>query len=385
MSLNDLVKVNISASSATPSKPGFGTILIAAQKVPATMIARTRLFGSLEEMVTAGFVVSDPAYLCAQKQKAQDPAVERFLVGKRLNKVTQTIELKCLSAVQGDVYAITIGATDITYTVLADATTTTVATAIEELVEAVTGIASTSSGDTITAVTSTAGDLINYKNWSNNFALKDVTADAGGASGLAADLAAIKAATNTDWYGLALDSNSKAEIAVAALFTETEKKLFVPNTSDTGCGDPAVTDDAMSATKTSGYARTGVLWSKKELLSYSGAAWMAKQFAGARPGSDTWAFKTLAAVTVDVLTAGERAAILAKKGNFYSEVSGISVTERGTSGAGEFLDITRFIDWLRAELQFLVFSMFVNNSKIPFTDLGIDAIVATIGGGLESG
>jgi hypothetical protein len=378
MSLDDLVKMNISASTATPSEPGFGTILIAAQKVPATFTARTRLFGSLTEMTDAGFNVADPAYKCAQKVKAQNPSVTGWKVGKRANKGTQTVKLKCLSAVEGDVYLITIGGEAITYTVGAAETTTTVATALELLTEAVAGIASTSTTDTVTCV-SDVGELVDYKDWSTNIQLTDTTVD----PGLAADLAAIKAFDN-DWYGLALDSNSEAEINVAALFAETEKKVFVPNTSDYGCEDVGTTTDVMSDIKAAAYARTGVLYSRSQLLSYSGAAWMAKQFTQ-KPGSDTWKFKTLASVTVDTLSEAARVAILGKNGNIYTATSSVNITEDGKSGAGEWLDAVRFVDWQRARLQFLLFTAFVNNGKIPFTDPGLDLIGSIIDGGLDEG
>jgi hypothetical protein len=378
--LDDLVKINISASTATPTKPGFGTILIAAQKLPAGFTMRTRSFASLTEMTDFGFAVTDPAYLCAQKMKAQNPSITSWKVGKRANKTVQTLKLKCKSNVQGDVYTVTINGTPITYTVLAAATTTTVATAIELLIEAVTGVDSTSATDTITfTVTAGAGELIDVKGWSTNFEFTDASAD----PGLAADLAAIKAFDN-NWYGLALDSASEAEVNVAALFVETEKKLFVPNSSDFGCEDVANVTDVMSDIKGAAYARTGVLYSRSQLLSYSGPAWMAKQFTQ-NPGSDTWMFKTLAAVTVDVLNDAGRAAILGKNGNCYTATSGINMTEQGKSGAGEYLDITRFVDWLRAEIQFRVFSALVNNSKIPYTDEGIDLISSIISGALKFG
>lgn len=376
--LDDLVKINISASTATPTKPGFGTILIAAQTVPAGFTMRTRSFASLTEMTDFGFLVTNPAYLCAQKMKAQNPAITSFKIGKRANKCTQTLKLKCKSAVQGDTYTVTIGTLSITYTVLAAATTTTVATAIAALIIGWGTV--TTSTDTITITqTAASGTLIDVKAWSTNFEFTDTTPD----PGLAADLAAIKAFDN-NWYGLALDSNSEAEVNVAALFVETEKKLFVPNSSDFGCEDVAVVTDVMSDIKGAAYARTGVLYSRSQLLSYSGAAWMAKQFTQ-NPGSDTWMFKTLAAITVDVLNDAGRAAILGKNGNCYTATSGINMTEQGKSGAGEYFDITRFVDWLRAEIQFRVFSALVNNSKIPYTDEGVDLISSIIAGALKFG
>lgn len=381
MSLDDLVTINISAATTTPTKPGFGTILIAAQKVPAAFTMRTRLFASLTEMTDFGFLVTDPAYLCAQKMKAQNPAITNFKVGKRALPCTQSVKLKCTSAVAGDAYSITVNATTINRTVPGSSTAIAEATAIAALIGAVTGVTASSGGtDTITVTaTAGAGVLNDFSAWSTNFQLTDNTAD----PGLATDLAAILT-FDKDWYGLALDSNSKAEIAAGALFTETNKKIFVPNSSDYGCEDAASTTDAMYATKAAAYSRTGVLYSRSQLLSYSGAAWTAKQFTQT-PGSDTWKFKTLATVTVDTISGGARANILAKNGNCYTATSGVNITEEGWSGAGEYLDIVRFVDWQRAEIQFRVFSALVNNGKIAYTDAGVDLIGSIVDGALSTG
>lgn len=382
MSLDDLVTINISASTNTPSKPGFGTILIAAQKVPVAFTNRVRTFGSVKEMIDFGFAVDDPAVLCATKIKAQNPTVTNFKVGKRLHKLTQTIELTCLDATEGHTYALNVAGHDIAYTVLAAATTTTVATAIAALIDALSEVAATSSTNKIT-ITTTAGELFNVKGWSSNLQLRDKTTDPGGSNGLNDDLTAIYA-EDREWYGLALDSQSPAETAIAALFVEANKKIFSPNTSDYDCEDSVSTTDIMYVLKAAAYARTGCLYSRAELLSYSGPAWMGKQFV-AKPGSDTWAYKTLATVTVDTLTAGARTAILNKNGNVYESVSSINITEFGKSSAGEWFDITRFIDWLAAEAQFRVFNTLANNAKVAYTDDGVDLLLSQIDGALEAG
>jgi len=378
--LDDLVSVSITSSSVTPSKPGFGTILIAAQKVPVGFTNRVRKFGSLKEMTDFGFLTSDPAYLCAQKIKAQNPSLNSWKVGKRLNKTTQSVTLKCLSAVEGDVYTATINGTTITRTVPAASTANNEATAIEALIEAISGIDSSVSTDTITVTaTAGAGTLFDVKDLSTNFEFKNTSAD----PGLAADLAAISAEDN-DWYGLALDSASAAEIAVATVFVESEKKFFAWNTSDTKCGDANSTTDIFYTQKALAYARSGGLFSKSQLMSYSGAAWTAKEFVE-NPGSATMHLKTLAGVQVDTLTAAEASAVKAKNGSVYVSVSDINVTMGGKTASGEWFDVTRFIDWLKAELQFRVFTLLVNNKKVPYTDLGVDAVIAVINGGLDLG
>lgn len=386
MSLDDLVQISISASSVTPTQEGFGTILIAAQKCPVTMTQRTQLFASLTEMVDAGFSTSHPAYKAASRMKAQNPSITSWKVGRRANNLTQTLRLTCTSAVAGDVYSLKVNGTAVTYTVPSSGSPTTsdVATALESLIEAVSGVDSTASTNNITiTATGGAGDLNNISEWSTNLQLTDLTTDPGSTTGLAADLAAILA-YDKDWYGLVLDSNSEAEINIAAAFVETNKKLFVPNTSDYGCEDAGTTTDVMSDVQDAAYARTGVLYSRSELLSYSGAAWMAKQFTQ-DPGSDTWKFKTLAGITVDTLSAAARAAILGKNGNLYTATSSVNITEEGKSGSGEWLDVTRFVDWLRARMQFLVFSALVNAKKVAYTDAGVDLIASLIDQALDEG
>ncbi len=378
--LDDLVTVSITASSATPSKPGFGTILIAAQKVPIAFTARTRKFSSLKEMTDYGFAVTDPAYLAASKIKSQNPSLNSWKVGRRALPTTQSLTLKCLSAVEGDVYSGEIAGQSFTYTVLAAATTTTVATAIELLIEALTGVNSSSATDTITVTAAGgAGTLLNVKNLTTNFEFADASAD----PGIATDLAAIEAFDN-DWYGLVLDSQSKTEIAAATAWVESAKKFYCWNNSDTKNADSGSTTDIFYTQKAFAYARSGGLHSKSELLSYSGAAWTAKEFVE-NPGAATMHLKTLAGVQVDNLTAAEASAVKAKNGSVYVTVSGLNVTMGGKTASGEWFDVTRFVDWLKAEIQFRVFTLFVNNKKIPYTDLGIDAVTATIDSALDFG
>lgn len=344
-----------------------------------------KTYGSLKEYTDDGGATTDPAYLAMTALLSQNPRPKNVKVGKRGNKPTQTVTLKCLTAVTGAVYSIDIGLpggnmTTVTYTVPGSSTTTTVATAIEVLIEAVTGIDSTSSTDTITVTaTAGAGQLFDCRNWTRNFKLTNTTTD----PGIAADLALVTAA-DRDWYGLVLDSNSKAEIEATAAYVEANKKLFPCPSSDSACYDSTSTTDVMAELKALSYARTGVMFSGSKLLSYSGAAWLGSRLP-ADPGSDTWAFKKLVGVPADILTAGEHNAIINKAGNTYETVAGLPITFEGTSAAHEYFDVTRFIDWLQAEIQIRIFGVMANAAKIPFTDQGAAVIQSIIDGTLKDG
>lgn len=380
MALEDIVNVSITAATASPSRPGFGLPLIMASKVPAAFTDRVRLYGSLAEMTSAGFATSDPAYRAATKIFSQNPRVNRVKVGRRASKPVQTLELTVLNATEGAVYKFTVNSTAITYTVLASATTTTVATAIAALINAVTDVDATSDAAVITvtkASAAPAGTLTNILELDPKLSLFDATADPGIADDLAACLD-----EDADWYGLVLDSNSEAEVKAAAAWVEANRKLFCANTSDSGVLDADEDTDVASDLKAASYARTALLYSGKELLSYSAAAWMGDRFPY-DPGAATWKFKTLAAVTVDSLTAGQRAAALEKNCNVYTVIAGIPMTEEGVTSSGEFIDVTRDVDWLEAEIKVRVFQRLVNSQKVPYTDTGIDLLVAILKGTLQ--
>jgi hypothetical protein len=96
------------------------------------------------------------------------------------------------------------------------------------------------------------------------------------------------------------------------------------------------------------------------------------------PGSATWAYKKLSGLNTTKLTAAEQGALNGKNVNHYQNVSGQSITREGYSASGEFLDITRGVDWFEARLQERLFALFVLNEKLPFTDKTGDLVRAEI-------
>lgn len=90
MDLGRIVKVTISRQLTTPTMESFSGILIAAEFLadsitPAfTETERVREYGSLDEIVAAGFLETSYVYLAAQAIFAQNPAVDKVYVGRRL-------------------------------------------------------------------------------------------------------------------------------------------------------------------------------------------------------------------------------------------------------------------------------------------------------------
>lgn len=367
MSLDTLVNVAISLSATGPTKPGFGTPMVVGYHT--RFVNRVQSYTSTKAMTDAGWAVTDPIYKAVAAIFSQNPRPTKVKVGRRAGAPAQLATLTVTDAVTSAVYAISVGSATYSYTYPGSGTTSTIATALAALIDADSHVSATATGAVITITnTDTAGSQVEFGGWDvNHLSFKDTTADPG--TGIATDLAAI-AAEDNDWYGLILDCNAQSQIVAAAAWAETARKLFVYNTSDTGCQDNTVSTDVMSTLKTSAYAYTGGLYIQSRTQTYAAAGWMGNRFP-ATPGSDTWMYKTLAGVPADSLTDGQIANVETKNGNVYTVLDGVNITQTGVSASGEYFDVTRFVDWQKADIQTRLYSMFLNAPKIPFTDPGI--------------
>lgn len=382
MSLQDLVNVSISSSTVSPSRPGFGTPMLVGYHTHYT--DRVRVYSSIAAMASDGFATTDPLYKMAQAVFSQNPSVARVQVGRRALPYTQTIVLVLSSTSASDTYTLTLVGSDGAVHKLDFASTGVPATDATSLTAAINGLSNVGtavhgSGGTIT-VTQASGKLTDYQNWNPSgtttpiMTLQDTTAD----PGIATDLTAIQlAAVPGSWYGLAIDSNSAAEITAAAAFIESAGALiFAWNNSDTICTTTS-TSDIFSAQKVLAHARSFGLFSGSQLLAYGGAAWLGKTFP-ATPGSLTFMYKTLSGVPADNLSSTAQSNITNKNGNFYITIAGINITVNGWDSAGEFIDIVWGTDALTAQIQIDVFALLASSPKVPYTDAGVDQIKSIV-------
>lgn len=117
---------------------------------------------------------------------------------------------------------------------------------------------------------------------------------------------------------------------------------------------------------------------------YACLAWMAKCF-GYQPGSETWAFKTLATIVPSVLSTDNKKELEEINISTFLRYSGKNVTIGGKVLAGEWIDVVRFRDWLKSEIQTNVFNVIQANTKTPYTDGGIGMIEGALEETLSKG
>ena len=89
------------------------------------------------------------------------------------------------------------------------------------------------------------------------------------------------------------------------------------------------------------------------------------------PGSETWAYKTLAGVQAASLSSNVINKLKEANVNWYDTVGKDKITALGKVKAGEWIDVIRLRDWIQADMQTNILNLLKTNKKIPFTSSGI--------------
>lgn len=374
MSLDSIVNVQITKGTKSVSQAGFGTAMVLG--LHTRFAERIRFYESMADVI-ADFQTSDSEYKAANALFAQEKKPERIAIGRRTAAVAQVITWTP-TVVNATLYTVTINGTAHSYTSDGSATDLEIVAGLLALINAGAQASKvTASGTTTLIVTSdAAGEAFTYSATSNLAAVVTFANH-----GVQEDIAAVIEESD-DWYCLLLTSRTALDIRLAAASIEALRKIFLACSDEAGVLTSGTTDIAY-VLKALTYARTAYLWSDDQ-ANYPEAAWAGRLLPD-DPGSETWKFKTLAGVTASVLTPSEVTNAEGKNANLYTEVGGVSITSEGIMVGGEFIDVTRFIDWVHARIQEGVYSRLVNLEKIPFTDAGVAVIEAEIRKVLLSG
>lgn len=380
-SLSDIVNVSISTQTAAIKRDSFGLPLIVGYH--SRFAERVRTYGELSEMVSDGFATTDAEFAAAAAAFAQSPRLSEIAIGRRALNPTIRVDLYP-TAVNSKAYSIDITKPDgtvqtVTYTADSSTSVAEITAGLTAAIEAVTGMAAT---DQTTYVRVTADTATSY------FAIKVAdkallrAQQSHADPGIGTDLDAILLENNS-WYGLTLTTQGAAEIAAAATWAESNKKLLIQGSQD---GDIIVagSGDIASTVKAATQYRTAIVFSS-DPTEHAGAALMGAGFS-IDPGGMTVANLSLASVTSEPLTSSHIAQLQAKNCNYFTSYgnTGLSLVRNGKTGAGEWIDVIRDRDWFENLLQTDVLNVMVNNDKVPFTDRGIGQLEAAVRGSCET-
>ncbi len=395
--LSDVVNLTITEVSSAITRPGFGTpAIFDYNTVYSTNLVRE--YTSLAAMTTDGFSSANAAYQAAQAVFSQNPRPNSVKVLRRTAAPTYAATLTP-TAHNATVYSGSVltpsapqpvTANTWTYTSDGSATVAEICTGVASAITtlAISGLTATD-GTTTVNLSGTAGKVFSITGFNPNFFdYETTTADATSNAQLSAC-----AAEDNNWYGLVSTMPGKAEAVLLAAYAESNKKLFGAGSADTSNLANTGGSDQFQALHTSAYEHTFTLFVENE-LEYPCAAWMGAKFP-INPGGENWAFSTLAGVTPNgstyqtVLSATQYSNLAAKKANYYQTLGGVNQTFFGTVCSGNFIDVTRFFDWLYANMQLDVLALLNSLSnagqKLPYTDAGATVLQNVISARLALG
>jgi hypothetical protein len=407
MALSDLIQITISLNAAQISRQGFGAPLILANGDNTvswgSQVVRT--YSSLAA-VANDFATTTGTYLMAQRLMQQSPTVPLFYVGLRNASIeAQDFHIALQSGVAGNagiVLSGNVNGTAFTYT-----TNSTDGTTNDSIIGGLEAVIAALSISNLTVSVDTTGGagfhtvkLLSAAHVFNsvgvdNIGLLSLVQDHGSgstAANVATDLNAI-AGQNSNWYAILNPINSQEDVLGIAAWAESNTKLFIAQTQDSNNATIAASGDTtstMGKLANSAYTHTSA-WYSKNTSDFLDAG-VAGACLPLTPGSETWAYKTLAGVPATTFTETQRNNIVGsigvngKFGNIYETVAGINITEFGFVSGGEFVDVERFKDSLAANIQADILAALANApGKLPFTDAGIAVIRAVVLSDLKAG
>jgi len=380
--ISDIVNVSISRDSINISRVGFSTVLILGGD--ANFPERLRYFSDLSSLATSLHGgVNSLQYKAAQAVFAQSPKVSQIAIGHRGANIVITENAGTYTA--GTITG-TVNGQAISVSYATDKATTLghLATAIA----AVPGIASAVYSAPTLTITPTSGTVASISLvvtaviGTMTIAFSTVETETS-----ATALDAIQA-YDFNWYGVISTSRVTADVqSIAAWVEATPMKFFITASSDVNIVNQSTSADTTSIAalfKNNSYLKTAVIYHSLATTQFADAALLGV-ILPLDPGSYTAAFKTLAGITVDNLSASQRVNAFAKFVNVYEYVAGVNIVRKGTVSGNEYIDVMVFIDWLDARCTESVFAVLVSNSKVPFTDAGIASIQNALSQPLKAG
>lgn len=197
---------------------------------------------------------------------------------------------------------------------------------------------------------------------------------------------------HNSWYVLCTAGvPSGAYSSIASVIESTERMFVYTDISTTATKDDGARMVAGEFVRTAGiYGNTTgeTALSADDVNNYINVAFVAK-WLNYSSGSETAAFKELNGLTPSTLKSSEMSNLEKKCLNYFIEVGNRKVSMNGMTTSGEWMDIVRFRDWLKNDMQLRVCKLFLNNPKVPYTDSGIamvqNQMLASLKAGQDAG
>ena len=399
--LDKIVQVTIERQTRVPSMKSFSDHLVAAEFSPVGINPvfdpehRVRKFGSLDEIVAAGFPTKGFVYRAASKQYSQAKHIGDIYVGWKIpGNVNIATGVLSAPLTAGQSIEWSVDGTqmeDIAFDIEGSSEKCLermVAIMNEEFGTLFTAKKIDSQTITLYGAAATVIATVSEPSITMTFTSKAIPADPDWTTALAK----IKE-QNNDWYAISVSARQMINQQDCALWIQSNEKLGGLCSGD-GLIANEETGDIAAWAKLNNLDRVFVFYHPDAKLADPAvdnlsdtdpipeAAYFGKMLSKT-PGSATWKFKPLEAVPTYDLTQGQVSNVEKKNATWYMTTADVPMTSNGQVAAGEYIDVIHGVDWLKARIQNLVFTALVNVDKVPFTDAGVQMVVSPLKAALE--
>ena len=171
----------------------------------------------------------------------------------------------------------------------------------------------------------------------------------------------------TGWYVALAAGIPESDLEIMAEWTESREKMF----------GYAYADPNNNPVSSIYYRSFGVCYGETPKTIPADRCMhvaVAVRFLSYPTGSETWVNKSLAAVNISKFTSTVINALEKDPASYYIKIGNTGLVQGGKVRAGEWIDVIRFRDWLKNDMQLRIVNTIVKNSKVPYTDKGISII-----------
>lgn len=349
--LDQVIDISISLSTKAITQQGFGTPMILGTAMKLDI--RLKEYADISA-VAVDFAESDIEYKMAEAEFSQEKTPDSVMIGKKV--VLASTALTGATNPSGNIVNLNLTnigkKAEVGCTVVVSGFSTSGYNGTFVITDIIddNNIRYTAAGALAATPAVGSGSVVLSETWSN--ALQKVFD------------------YNQNWYCAHLSSNVEADILSAAAKIESLKRFLIVRTSDVDVLNSADTGSVLYQLKALNYDRTALMWNGDTSTMFIDAAWGGRMLPTV-PGSENWAWKTLVGVVADEINVD---GVRTNNGNTYEIFAGRSCTGLGKVVSGEYIDIIRGADWLKARLQENIFLLLINSEKVPMEDAGGDMV-----------
>ena len=369
---------NLAAISAP--RAGFNLGAIIGKKVVGALTGT--VYQSVEEMLEAGYVSTDPEILAAQVYFSATSKPSKLYVATWVPESTLATNSYSGPISNGNI--VTLGETEY---LIGDGTETT--TTIEDLVEAATTAGATASYENNILSIEFVAQVPGSTGSATSLEVAQGTGDAvnpvKSVEGLNATtpvetIQAMRAA-NSEWYACAFldELTDEQNLAIAAYIESSvtpSTYFFINSSTDVTSGVEGNIFEQMKGLK---YQRTVGIATDQRFTHVGAIGYAMGQTRDTANSSYTLSLKYFPGVLVDGFTSQQVSAVEANYGNVYiNRGSYYDMFEKGTVFSGAWFDEIIQLDKLVNRIQLNVMDLLYQNPKVPQTDGGVTRIMAKI-------